>query len=575
MVKLDFLGLGGGKRKPVHPLANADSAREWFETVLHDYGSGAHDQVTALLGEFNDADNIVDADSLDALLVLNAQANAQHRQLCTQYLMNARMPKVMENQLRAQIIHFGNQFLKAYQRYLSPDRRSEEGRRIEVLLPRVVSLMCHYMTEYALWKFFLHAVPDNVFWLNAHHLFRYAEQRNIVDVAVPLFDGDRSSTIEDQYLCLLMISLLSGGSLTPRQMFNAYRVIRLLSGKLELRHVHEGEGGFLVNLASDEAPRRVPRELSVVDSMRFWNSTDLLETLNAWGVLLEGGHVPVELKPILEPGLDIGLLRHLAREWAPKPWLHHRAERVPVRDRAIEVAYRLPQLHRLIREPDELLLQQAQLGGSSESFNAAADLRVYGFVTSRRRERPALNLNMPGETVAPLKGAAKLPQWLLENLSTTGLGVSLSPQGSEWLALGGLIAYREGGNDGWSLGIVRRIQRPSNEKIFVGIETLTDRPVAAAIRPDEDDGPALMTLPAELQWRGGEIALFVPHVREGRKINTLIVPVANYALGRSLFMSARNKYFRVSLGKVLEKGSDWCLCELEINQQLEDGKTPR
>jgi hypothetical protein len=34
-------------------------------------------------------------------------------------------------------------------------------------------------------------------------------------------------------------------------------------------------------------------------------------------------------------------------------------------------------------------------------------------------------------------------------------------------------------------------------------------------------------------------------------------------------MTARGKHFQIALGKVLEKGSDWCLAEIELVKALE------
>jgi hypothetical protein len=34
-------------------------------------------------------------------------------------------------------------------------------------------------------------------------------------------------------------------------------------------------------------------------------------------------------------------------------------------------------------------------------------------------------------------------------------------------------------------------------------------------------------------------------------------------------MTARSKHFQIALGKVLEKGSDWCMAEVELVKTLD------
>lgn len=76
--------------------------------------------------------------------------------------------------------------------------------------------------------------------------------------------------------------------------------------------------------------------------------------------------------------------------------------------------------------------------------------------------------------------------------------------------------------------------------------------------------PPDAVLPAELIWNRGEIALFVPLLREDKKLNTLLLSISSYTAGRELEMRARGKRFQIRLGRVLEKGADWCQAEIEL-----------
>ncbi|MNT46621.1 hypothetical protein D3C72_1832810 [compost metagenome] len=69
-------------------------------------------------------------------------------------------------------------------------------------------------------------------------------------------------------------------------------------------------------------------------------------------------------------------------------------------------------------------------------------------------------------------------------------------------------------------------------------------------------------------WNQGEIALFASAMKGGVKCNTLLIPLFSYAHGKKLQMFAKNKGFLVALGRVLEKGADWCQVEIELIRQL-------
>lgn len=565
---LDFFSRGAKNKSD--PLANAVAAKAYADALKQEYGAAAHEKITEMLAEVNALSPLVTGDLLDAVLTLNLEIQPLHENLCTQYFMNTRMPKVLEGQLRAQILSYGKQFLEFYQRALSVDAGMQQEARLRAMLPLVLVRMMHYFGEFARWQYLRHFSPDDVFWLNVNQLYRFAEKMRVDSTPVFLFGEDSpGTTVQDQYLIMLMLSLLSSGNLSLRQFNFAYQILRLVSNRMSLRPQFSEEASFAVSLTEAKPAMRASVSL-VGDATRFWSTADMVEIIHGWATVMEGGRLPPELKPLVVPGIDASLLRMLCREWAAKPVRFERAERMAVTNRNLEVAHRLSVLHRLIRQPDEASLQQAR-HADTDSFDDAANIRIYGFVTSRKRDRSTLAL-------APLNAAdesALQPprdeflRWSVENVSQTGLGVTLDSLGNEWVSLGGLVGYRDVDSATWSLGLIRRVKRANQrERIYLGLETLSSRPVAASIRP-VDSKLIDPSLPSDMVWLAGHISLFVPFDRGGRRINALIMPISVYTLGKQYYMTARGKHFQIALGKVLEKGSDWCLAEIELVKALE------
>lgn len=560
---LDFFSRSS--KKQTDPLLNAESAKQWVDSMVEGHGAAAHELVTDLIRNFNESDVAhLDGDRLEAILTLNQETQALHEQLCAQYLMNTRMPKVLEVQLRTQILAYGKQFLDAYQRFVSDEFEIESTHRIYAELPLVLARMFYYFGEAARWLFYRHFMPDEVFWFNVNQTYQFAESQGMDMTPVLLF-GEQAAgtTVQDQFLIVHMLAQLNAGNMTLRQTHFSYEVLHLLSNRLRWRLGFSPDASFAVLLGAKRPAERCLADLNN-GTARYWNTGELVDMLYSWLASIDAGKPPRELRKLLEPGLDAGLIRVLCREWAPRPVRVERAERLPVHDRNIEVAHRFAVLHSLVRKADP---QQSASRAADKSFKDASDIRVYGFITSRRKDGPA-QLASPGTPkAAPPKDV--FANWSVENQSQTGLGVTLDAAGSEWVGLGRMLGYRDAETGDWSLGLIRRVKHLPRERVFLGIETLTARPVAAAIW-QPDGKPLDLTLPPELLWQqDGQIVLFVPIKRGGQSINAVILPLTTYTLGKPLYMAARGKHFLINLGKVLEKGSDWCMCEVELVKSLE------
>lgn len=558
MAKLDFFSFGD-KRKS-HPLDDVKSVTEWYAKTLRESAAGSHDQITTLLSQFNQDIDSPTVSTLEAIIELDRLGHIPHQQLCAQYLSSKLLPAI-ESQRRAQILSYGRQLVAAFQRFMSFDPEGEEAPQIRLLLPLVIGKMLFYLTENALWHYYRHASLDEVMWSNVNQLFRYAEEQAIDAVPLQLFPGETSTTIHDLYLAFLMTSLLNSGNLTSRQIHLAYQLALMLSNRMTLSRDLSGESSFIVNIQHAAPPSRA-HNVPQLQGIRVWSTTELVDQINAWLAVYDGGSTPQALRERFSRGVDPGLLRFLVREWAVKSFRFERAERVPVVSKQLEVGRTLSGVHRLVREYEEFLAQGDRQESQPVSVEAVAEIRIYGFLTGRRREK-----SVAQDEVVKIATGTELQLWDIENRSDSGLGVSLRAAGAEWLSLGALLATREAGQLAWNLSIVRRIKRDDQERIYLGLQLLSSRPVAAYTKA-ENGRNADPTLPAGMVWNQGEIALFASAMKGGVKCNTLLIPLFSYAHGKKLQMFAKNKGFLVSLGRVLEKGADWCQVEIELVRQL-------
>lgn len=560
MAKLDFFSFGS--KRQAQPLDDVKSAGEWFAATVRDAGTASHDKISALLSQFNAEIEHPGISTLEAIIELDRLGRPQHEQLCAQYL-SSKLPPALEVQQRTQLLAYGRQFVAAFQRFMSFDPGSDEAPRIRQLLPQVIGKMLFYLSEYALWQYYRHASLEEVMWSNVNQLFRYAEEHGIDVVPVQLFPDHPPTTVHDLYLSLLMTSLLVSGNLSARQIRASYQLALMLSNRMTLSQDFLGDNSFMIDIQHALPPCRA-HNVPQLKGVRVWSTAELVDQLNIWLAVCDSGKTPSELRQLFSQGVDIGLLRFLVREWAVRPFRFARAERVPVASQQLEVGRQFVLAHRLVREHEEQQTQSARSmdGSASTTADEAAEIRIYGFVSSRRRDKPAAPDMMLKAVAQP-----ELLLWDVENQSDSGLGVSLPAQGAEWVALGTLLATREAGQQAWALSIVRRIKRVEKDRLYLGLQRLTQRPVAACIK-HESGRNADPTLPPGMLWSQGEIALFASSVLDGVKRNTLIIPLFSYASGKKLQMFAKNKGFLIALGRVLEKGLDWCQVEIELIKPL-------
>jgi hypothetical protein len=74
------------------------------------------------------------------------------------------------------------------------------------------------------------------------------------------------------------------------------------------------------------------------------------------------------------------------------------------------------------------------------------------------------------------------PMWQVKDRSIAGLRIAASGGIGQALTLGGLVAVRQSDLSDWVLGVVRRLNKVSNDEVEAGMSIIADRlvPVTAA-----------------------------------------------------------------------------------------------
>jgi hypothetical protein len=162
------------------------------------------------------------------------------------------------------------------------------------------------------------------------------------------------------------------------------------------------------------------------------------------------------------------------------------------------------------------------------------------------------------------------PMWQVKDRSVAGLRIAASGGIGQALSLGGLVAVRQSDLSDWVLGVVRRLNKVSNDEVEAGMSIIADRIVPVtlhAVRNAKDDmgfvvdGIDVSTMGARFH------GLYLPPPSRPDKplaVKTLIVPTGEYSEGRSVMLTTGRSVYTVALRHLVEQRADWSWAAIQI-----------
>lgn len=424
----------------------------------------------------------------------------------------------------------------------------------------------------------VHAPLPQVFWHDAHVLYRLAEahdcaQRRVPNDELVVAPRKRQSPL-DMYRRLLLFGVTPTEGLRRGQAERLYHRLEAWSRLAELStRVPKGEGRtlFHVDLAAPETPQPGLPQTEPGESIRV---------LDVSAVLAEAERLLPDApsqNAVLGPDqVDGGALQRLIDSWSG------RAERRGERESRSEPADVEASLQR-IRE--RLINDSAPAGSGSmhrhELNISASNLalqtierpgQVWQSEGGQRQDVPGTWGEGEQARAAPAKPSEKTPEqarnWALIDASAGGFRLRWEGGSSSPAAVGELLAVRqqlpaadaEGGTprECWTLGVIRRIRMIDDRRFDAGVETLGRHPAPALARHE----PANPHRKRDRKREPSEPALMLPPMRSRDIPPTLLVPAHLFREGDVLEVDLRERVLRVRLGPARESSSAFSRFEL-------------
>jgi len=544
------------------PLATAKSASAWLRELPALDVIGRQQQVTDALDAMRKAHPSFDAARINALQFVDAALGADRRQLVKQYVENAESSPKLAERIWQALWELSQAFMRAYQAALESALREAPSARWKALLPLLFVRLVHFHGTDAKLRVFKYERWIPAKWMELHRIYlRSCELACDREAAVlPAAGADAQAwSVEQEYLYVLLVHQLNTGNLGPAETDWASSQLRAWSRRLTLEQIPKSVEGFFVDLAGRcGLLRRNGNDRGSV--LRYVDTTPLADALDRAVTALRGVEM-TDQGPVAAINQQRLTVLHKIRP-AVSPSLLANLRRDPRTTVAVSARVRIG-LSRICQD------LAARAAGDGLAETGTEQIEVFPVAGAPRPKRKSSS-HIEDDSLAASLSSWSDPVWEIKDRSVAGLRIAASGGIGQSLSLGALVAVRQSDVDGWLLGVVRRLNKVSNEEVEAGVNIIAERMVAVTLaakrRPSENMGYVVDGLDLSTMGERFEGLYLPPPSRPDKPltVKTVIVPNSEYAEGRHLLLTTANSVYTVAFRHLVEQRPEWSWATIQI-----------
>jgi hypothetical protein len=395
-------------------------------------------------------------------------------------------------------------------------------------------------------------------WVDLHALFQMACTAQIERQPVAVLAGSVLTTIEQEYLRVLLLQLMNAGNLSPRHVEWVCEQLSEWCAPLRLSIEASTVTSFYVDLGSRTGlKRRGPNPLE--GRVVFLDTRPLHAVLMQNVVMLEQ---KVRNDPLSERASrraeQLNLLTKLASQVDPefRP-VARRGERTSASG-SVDAIVGFAKITGFLR--DDEIGALASSGARAGSFGDTLEIATFG----RLRNENARALEVVRRRLATF--AAPGGAWEIRDVSQTGYRLVAPMTIISSMTLGTLTAIRGQSDALWMLGIVRRMKRLTTDRAEIGLQIIANNLVGVELA-EQKRGDADYSIDGEVPTvssrRFHGLFLTLKKRESESAVQTLIVPAGEYQPGKRLRMSVAKTSNSIAFGRLLEQQPDWIWATIE------------
>jgi hypothetical protein len=511
--------LGWNKKKSDHPMAEEKGAKELLtELPTHDPFKTLQ-EVTHWLEAARDTEGLKPQRVYEIIDQLDSAGRLPARRLSQEYLAAGnRLQRFQEQRIYSSVVEFWRQLGAAYEFCLAQSMPNVPGANaLKPLVPAITVRAIRALTIELKWGLMRYAPVDPTLWGRLGALYAQSEKGGFSEKLCMMYPGvSTASSVQREYLAVLMLGMSATDSLLPRKLEVAERIVSSFAEYFVLQKQLAKGCHYHVDLAVARPPARLMARVGSVPTVRYFGPGTACEVAEkVIGRITDVGAIPSDLNlgGNYEPSLVVEVLRHLARYWAPVP---------PSRN---EERRRSFARINVVHDFDEILAIIA--GGPKDLTDLSFDQHI--------------------ET------------WTVENESENGYGAIIPPSKADWLKVGTLLGIKLEDGNAWGVGIVRRLSNDPTQQRYVGIQTLAK-------------GGARVKLFAvgEAGAQSGEDAVLLPSSAadsSGTGELSLLMRMGTFSQRQNFQMRAYERDYILVPKQLLEGGQDFDMAKFRVLQQ--------
>ncbi len=533
------------------PLGDPRSAERWLPTLPANDPLLAQRSIVAELRALAERTARRGPSALEAVFSVDTYANGLAQTLTAQYVQHVGRSAKIGDQLWQALFELAQGFQECYAAFARDVGDQSPSSKWRALLPGLAGRQIACMRQDAKLRLYRCERWDAAKWSGLFGTFMRACGHRFEREPLRLTPMGGPTTIEREFLMTLLLHLANPGNLTPKEVEWIAEQLDGWCQPLRLTVTPTSSTTFYVDLAGSTGLRR--RSLAPLDGRVLFVD---LRPLHA---LLVQNRTVLEQAVRNEHGSEssslhreqFALFNKLASRIDPeyRP-LARRGER-KLASGPVDAIVGFPAICTHLRRDDMPAVAPA---GSGRSFGSTMELAVFG-----RTRGPGAGLRSGLERPPAFTAPGNI--WEMKDISASGFRLNAPMGAATELTLNTLVAIRRRDQEGWVLGITRRMRRLSAQEAEIGLQLIANALVNADLcelrKVRESDYSVNGEIPT---ITGREFqGLFLSFSRrEGEPpVQSLIVPAVEYHASKQYTLRTGASPRTIRYGRVLERHADW------------------
>ena len=539
------------------PLAHTRAAQRWLESGVSSDTLALHGQLMAELARVNAPAARFTPRRLAALFVVDSHADQLFKSLTAQYVDHANRSAKIERQIWTALFDLTHAFQTAYQAYQRVVSDAGHNSKWRTLMPELICRQIVHLGRDAKARLYRYESWMPGRWSELHSLLALATTEQLERLPIALARDGPATSIEHQYLMIVVLQLIDTGNLTPRQIEHAWEELDGWCGSLRLTLGPKSVSSFYVDLASREGLKRRP-QAPLEGSVLFIDTQPLHAVMMQHEITLEQLiRTQTRADEVARLSDQLSLLKRFAVKVDPeyRPLARH-GERTPATG-SVDAIVGLAKIAGFLREEDRDPDFQLYAG---KSFGTSLELAVFGRVRNERDRRAELARHR-------LAQYAAAGPWELKDISQTGFRLIAPLKSATVFPIGMLVAIRPLNQPKWTLGIVRRMRRLTSDRTEIGLQIIASAIAGVDLVEQRRTADTDYLVDGEDGTINGRsfVALFLTLKKSEADagVQSLIVPTSEYQPGKRLTLVTAKSIYRVVLGGSIEQQPEWVWIAVE------------